>query len=214
MVLARAKLLTWLWIKIITLPDHCHENSKSNENRLVWNETHSLYQNHLVHIHCQVCWLLGYLTKYGLSCSLLFGTMSGEHGKQGILFHRFLERRQKKKKKKTKGILYNLNIFFNSSNDASKQWDGFFCDFYFLATNGIFLWGRKFIKPLLFIPLTSALPQLWLGWQMYIYALRVVRLKGKVTHSVWNPQEKNPFRVREVLNQQPNFGQLLDWLMG
>lgn len=123
-------------------------------------------------------------------------------------------RKKAKKKKKTKGILYNLKKIFNSSNDASKQWDGFFCDFYFLATNGIFLWGRKFIKPLLFIPLTSALPQLRLGWQMYIYALGVVRLKGKVTHSVWNPQEKNPFRVREVLNQQPNFGHLLDWLMG
>lgn len=139
MVLARAKLLTWLWIKIITLPDHCHENSKSNENRLVWNETHSLYQNHLVHIHCQVYWLLGYLTKYGLSCSLLFGTMSGEHGKQGILFHRFLERRQKKKKKRQR-VFYIIKkkflivVMMHASNEMDFfvifiSWlqMGFFC---------------------------------------------------------------------------------------
>lgn len=45
---------------------------------------------------------------------------------------------------------------------------------------------------------------------MYLHALRVARLKGKMTHPTRNPQKKkNPFGWRKALDQQLNFGHSL-----
>lgn len=75
-------------------------------------------------------------------------------------------RKVKKKKGKERQRVFHIVLnffFFNSSNDASKQIDGFCVIFIYWLQMGFFMGEKVHKDSLLFVPLTSALPQLWLG---------------------------------------------------
>lgn len=75
----------------------------------------------------------------------------------------FKKEGEKKGKKKTRVFYIHFKYFCYGSNDASKQLDGFCVIFISWLQMGFFVGEKVHKASLLFIPLTSALPQLWLG---------------------------------------------------